>query len=45
MGAADFAQHYLGMVKKAGDAVSAMGALAAQYDAEFDAANKHLLEG
>ena len=45
MSAADFAQYYLGLVKKADDAAAAVGALCVKYDAEFDAANKHLLEG
>jgi hypothetical protein len=44
MGAADFAQHYLGLVTKAADALNALNGLAMNYNTEFDAANQHLLE-
>lgn len=45
MGAAEFGQHYLALVKKADDVTDALDALATKYNSEFDAANKHLLEG
>jgi len=44
MGAADFAQHYFGLVTKAADALNALNGLAMNYNTEFDAANQHLLE-